>query len=256
LNLDILTALDGFFWFLATLALLVILQRFLHREIQVFFLLLTRRPGLTQALFALLFLPGVFLHEASHFLAAKLLGVRTGRVSLIPRPLPDGKLQLGFVETARGGLLKDALIGAAPLFTGGLLVAFIAVDRLDLQFLWELFRNGQFDLFQQALVLLPSVRDFWLWFYLAFTVSSMMLPSASDRSAWPGVGMAVGVLLGVTLLAGGGTWLLERLAPPVNAFMQGVAMLFGLCAMIHALLVLPFFLLHRLLAAVTRMDAG
>ncbi len=48
---------------------------------------------------------------------AKLLGVRTGKFSLIPQPLPDGHLQLGYVEAAHSDILRDSLVGAAPLIT-------------------------------------------------------------------------------------------------------------------------------------------
>jgi hypothetical protein len=72
-----LSSFDGLLWLLGTLVLLMMLLRLLHREIQAVFLILTRRPGVTQVIFAIIFFPGVFLHELSHFLVAKLLGVRT-----------------------------------------------------------------------------------------------------------------------------------------------------------------------------------
>ena len=46
------------------------------------------------------------------------LRVRTGRFSLLPKMLPDGHLRLGFVETARVDVVRDALIGLAPLLSG------------------------------------------------------------------------------------------------------------------------------------------
>lgn len=248
--------LDGLLWLFIALVPFILLQRWLHREIQAVLLIATRSPGLTQVLFALIFLPGVFLHELSHLLAAKLLRVRTGRFSLIPRPMPGGKLQLGYVETASGGLIKDAIIGAAPLITGGILVAYIAVYKLELQFLWQLFQNGQFELFWRGITILPAIRDFWLWFYLTFTVSSMMMPSAADRHAWPAIGLGVMVLLILAILVGIGPWMLENLAPSVSTFLEGVAMIFGLSALVHAILVLPFFLMHRLLTRLTGMDIG
>ncbi|HCB01517.1 MAG TPA: hypothetical protein DEP19_03965, partial [Anaerolineae bacterium] len=72
---------------------LVILQRLLHREIQVVMLLITRNIQLTLAIFSILFFPGVLLHETSHFFMAKLLRVKTGKFSVIPKPLSDGRLQ-------------------------------------------------------------------------------------------------------------------------------------------------------------------
>ena len=91
----------GFLWFILTLLPLVILQRLLHREIQAVLLILTRNIQLTIGLFSILFLPGVFLHELSHFLMAKILHVPTGKASLIPKSLPNGRLQMGYVETAQ-----------------------------------------------------------------------------------------------------------------------------------------------------------
>ena len=91
----------GLLWFFLMLLPLVILQRLLHREIQAVLLILTRNPQLTIGLFSILFFPGVFLHELSHFLMAKILNVRTGKISLIPNSLPDGRLQMGYVETAQ-----------------------------------------------------------------------------------------------------------------------------------------------------------
>ena len=103
---------------------MIYLQRFLQREIQAIFLLITRQPDISMALFSLLFLPGVLLHETSHFIMAQLLGVRTGRFSIIPKKLDSGRIRLGYVETAKTDFIRDALMGLAPLVTGGLFVAF------------------------------------------------------------------------------------------------------------------------------------
>jgi len=251
-----LASFDGLLWLLGTLAALILLQRILHREIQAVFLILTRRPGVTQVIFALIFLPGVFLHEFSHFLTAKLLGVRTGKFSLIPQAQPNGRLRLGYVETAPGGFVRDALIGAAPLVTGSLFVAYAAIYRMQLLPLWDTVRAAQWDAFWGYLSLVPTVPDFWLWFYLTFTVSSTMMPSASDRHAWLPLGLLVAGLVGLAILAGAGPWMLANLAPPFNNFLRALALLFGLSAVLHALLIIPFFLLHRILAKLTGVDIG
>lgn len=233
---------------------LVLLQRLLHREIQAVFLIVTRDPRLTIIFFQILFLPGVFLHELSHFLTAKLLRVRTGGFSVIPRALPNGRLQLGYVETAKSDIVRDSLIGAAPLIFGTLFVAYVAIDRLDMRVLWDTFRNGQFDLFWLGIRLLPTVGDFYLWFYLAFAVSSTMMPSESDRHAWLELVVSVGVLFAIALLVGAGPWMLANVAPVVSNFLSSVAVILGLSSVFHAVLILPTMLVHKLLSRVTGLD--
>src|SRR5687767_1686837 len=186
-----MTQLTGLLWFVFMLAPLILLQRLLHREIQAVFLILTRDPRLTMGFFSMIFLPGVFLHELSHFLAAKLLFVRTGKFSIFPQALPDGRLQLGYVETARSDVVRDSIIGAAPLIIGTLFVSYVAIYRLEMRILWDVFRNGQLDLFWMAMRALPQVSDFYMWFYLAFAVSSTMMPSQSDRHAWQALVISV-----------------------------------------------------------------
>ena len=249
-------ALDGLFWFVLTLLPLALLQRLLHREIQAVFLILSRSPEFTVALFSIIFLPGVLLHELSHYLAAVILGVETARFSLLPQTLPGGRLQLGYVETARTDIFRDSIIGAAPLFAGGLLVAYVVVTRLDLLPLWATLRNGQFNLFLLGITLLPKVQDFPLWFYLLFTVSSTMLPSQSDRHAWLPLALAVVVLLALAVLAGAGPWMLYHTAPALNTFLSAVAVIFGLSATVHAVLIVPIGLIHLLLARLTGMDVA
>ena len=249
-----LSSFDGLLWFvLGTLALLW-LQRLLHHEIQAVILILTRNPALTVGLFSFFFFPGVFLHEFSHFLMAKLLVVRTGGFSLIPQSLPDGRLRLGYMETARTDIARDSLIGAGPILTGGLAVALIALHPLHLLPLWAVLRNGQFDLFWLGVTLLPQVNDFWLWFYLTFAISSTMMPSESDRHAWLPVGLILVVLLVLAVVAGAGPWMLESLAPPLNAFLRGAALVFILSSALHAVLSLPTLLVHRILTRITGLD--
>src|SRR5574339_226584 len=249
-----MSQLSGLLWFIFMLVPLILLQRLLHREIQAVFLILTRDARLTIGIFSFLFLPGVFLHELSHFVMAKILRVRTGRFSILPQALPDGRLQLGYVETARSDVLRDSLIGAAPLIAGTLFVAYVSIYHLQMRVLWDAFRNGQMDLFWMALRALPQVQDFYLWFYLAFAVSSTMMPSESDRHAWLELLISIGVLFGIALLIGAGPWMLSNIGPHLSNFLSSVAVIFGLSAFVHILLILPTALIHKLLARATGVD--
>ena len=187
----------GFLWFVLMLAPLIYLQRLLHREIQAVLLILSRNPRLTMVVFQFIFLPGVFIHEGSHFVMAKILRVPTGRFSILPKALSNGRLQLGYVETARSDIIRDSIIGAAPLITGTICVAYIAFYQLNVRLLLDVLREGQLNLFWLAVTDLPNIKGFYLWFYLAFTISSTMMPSESDRHAWAPLGIWVALLLGL-----------------------------------------------------------
>jgi len=245
---------SGFIWFIFMLLPLVFLQRFLHREIQVVTLLLTRNMQLTLSVFSILFFPGVLLHETSHFLMAKILRVRTGKFSVIPKPMSNGRLQMGYVEVEKTDFIRDSLIGLAPLIAGTLFIAYAGITQLQLNTLWDVLQNGQVELFWMGVGLLPTVSDFWLWFYLTIVVSSTMMPSESDRHAWLPLGIWIGVLFTLALVSGFGTWMLDNLAPFFDNLLNSVALLFGLSNLVHIVLLFPFFVLHRLLVYIMKVD--
>jgi hypothetical protein len=238
---------DGLGWLLVSFLPFLLVQHWLHREIQAVFLIITRRLSLAVGLFSIIFFPGVLLHELSHFLAAKILRVPTGRFSLLPKALPDGKVRLGYVETAKVDFLRDAIIGIAPLVTGSLLIAYFGIARMNLlplagnlgQADWAAFITGMKDL--------PAHTDFWIWFYLVFTISSTMLPSSSDRRGWLPILIGILVVVGLILLAGAGPWLAEHLAPTFNRFLRSLTMVFGISLVVHLVLLIPTAIIRWLL---------
>lgn len=246
---------DGLIWLLVLLGPFFLLQRRLHLEIQATFLLLTRRVDVALVLFSILFLPGVLLHEISHYLAAHILGVRTGRISLIPRPLDDGRLQMGYVETGKTDLLRDALIGLAPLLAGATFVAYVGLIRLDLVGFWQQIASGAANDLSLGLHYLVNQPDFWIWFYLLFVISSTMMPSRSDRRAWLPVLLIGLILLGLGLLAGAGPWMLENLSPYVNLALRTLAILLAISLGVHLVLVVPFYLFRVVLERLTGFKA-
>jgi hypothetical protein len=226
---------------------LLMLQQKLHREIQVTLFLITRRADITMALFSIIFFPGILLHEGSHYVVARLLGVRTGKFSLIPHQIEKGKLRLGFVETAQTDWLRDALIGTAPLLSGGTFVAYTGLIHLGLLDFWRAYNSGYFTGMLGAVHNLTLQTDFWIWFYLALVVSSTMFPSASDRRAWLPLGFICMLLLVVSLYFGAGTWLVGNLSEPLNRTLLTVAMIFGVSIVVHLVFLPPIWFTRYLI---------
>ena len=243
--------IDGFVCLLL-LGPLLFLQRRLHREIQAVFLLLTHRSDISIVLLSIVFLPGVLLHESSHFLMAKTLSVRTGRFSILPKPIDNGRLQLGFVETGRADLVRDSLIGMAPVISGSLFLIYVGLVQLNLGTIWEnIHLSSNLPALWKSLAILPGLPDFWLWFYLAFVVSSTMLPSASDRRAWLPLGLSLGLLLAISLFAGAGPWLADHVAPVLNEGLSAFSIVLGISAFVHLVLVLPVGIIRIALSRLT-----
>jgi len=197
-------------WMAASLALLAPMTRWFAARVQSLVLLLTASPTAALYVHFIVLLPGVALHEFSHWLSARLLGVRTGKVSLAPKARKGGAAQFGAVQLARADPLRESLIGLAPLLAGTAAVLALAHWRfgLDSSLALDPARlAGQ-------LAQIGRARDTWLWVYLAAAIANAMWPSASDRRAWPVVGAYLGV--GFILLALMGA--LEKTPPGVTAF--------------------------------------
>ena len=213
-------------WLLLAFALLIPLERWIHRRLQGVWLILFNSPDIALILYSLILLPGVFVHEGSHWLMATLLGVRTGHFSVTPERMPDDTLRLGYVETQRVDFVREALIGLAPLLAGSAVVTWIGLAQLNVGAAGEALALGDLLGFLQTLQAVFQSNDAWAWLYLLFAVSNSMLPSASDRRAWPGVIALMLALGGVLAFIGFGPAVAQALAAPVEAVMRGLAVAF------------------------------
>lgn len=235
--------MTSFWWLLGITLPFILVQYLLHKEIQYLFMIITRRPNMAVGLFSLLFFPGVLMHELSHLLAAVVLRVPVKKFSLIPHTTPTGRVRLGYVQTIQADVLRDALIGTAPLITGGAVIALVSHYILGL----PAYFTGDLRTWWQALQLLPGLPDFWIWFYLLFTISSTMLPSDSDRHAWLPVIIVFAVILILVLLAGAGGWMQEHVLPLIASFLPAISAVIAISLLAHLLLLLPVGLLRGIL---------
>ena len=242
---------NGIAWLSLLLLGLAILQRRVHFEFQAIFLLLTKRIDLSILLFSIVFLPGVLLHEISHYLTAKLLRVPTGRFSVLPRPLPEGKLQLGYVETYKTDVFRDALIGFAPLVTGMTVIALISYFQFEIIPSTDSIKIASMNIIMDTFFRVYSQSDFWLWFYFIFVISSTMYPSASDRRSWLSMFVLLFVILLFFILLGAGPWMIDVLIPGFNEILLGLSIILGISALIHVVFLIPSWLIRLIITRAT-----
>lgn len=245
------TPFNGIAWLSLLLLGLAILQRRVHFEFQAIFLLLTKRIDLSILLFSIVFLPGVLLHEISHYLTAKLLRVPTGRFSVLPRPLPEGKLQLGYVETYKTDVFRDALIGFAPLVTGMTVIALISYFQFEIIPSTDTIKIASMNIILDTIFRVYSQSDFWLWFYFIFVISSTMYPSASDRRSWLSMFILLFVILLFFILLGAGKWMIDVLIPGFNEILLGLSIILGISALIHVVFLIPSWLIRLIITRAT-----
>ena len=183
------------FW---TLALLVALwwvsRRLAHYFISSVYLL-THHEGLSVALYAIFIFPGTLVHETSHWLMAKLVGVRTGSFDVLPKFARDGTIQLGSVGIKGGSLWQLALIGLAPMVVGSLLTVWLSYSLVNVDTLGYAVESGSWRAVLNVLAASLQKPDALLAIYLLFTISDSIFLSASDRAPVQQLALYLGLVL-------------------------------------------------------------
>lgn len=251
-----------FLWAAVALGILLILQRWIHAHLHGVSLLLTGRPDWAIIVYAIVLFPGVLLHEMSHWLAAKLLGVRTGSMSLLPRRQPDGTLQLGYVEYYKGsnlGPIRESLIGAAPMVAGTIVILLIGFYVFGVTDLAAAVQTGDIDILTRSVSDLLSTPFILVWIYLIFAVSNAMLPSRSDRHAWPAFFMITGITTAVLLFLGrnmpvGENGLAGTLAGPVAVFFGYLGIALSIAIAVDILFIIVIAIAESILSRVRGMS--
>lgn len=240
-----------FLWLALTLPFLLLLQRWIHRHLRGLTYLLTGRMNWAVLLYALVLFPGVLLHELSHWITARLLGVRTAGVSLLPQMQKDGALRLGYVEYYRSrslGPIRESLIGAAPLVTGLSIVLLIGHHIFDVSSFTTAIRAGNLDQLSGALVSLFEAPDFLVWLYLIFAVSNAMMPSPSDRRAWPPVLILLAVAAVILYVLDRQQVIIAGIVGPMTAVFGYLALALSLAIGVDLAFMLIIYILEGLIS--------
>jgi len=231
-------------WFAASLVVLIAMQRWMTGSLQRLLARLLGSPRRALMVYAFLLLPGVALHELSHWLSARLLGVRATSISLLPRLTRDGNLRLGYVQTEAVDPVRASLIGAAPLVAGTAVLWLLGPRVLSWDVLGRAAVQGRGGELLDGLHAVTQVPVWGLWLYLAVVVSNTMLPSRADRAAWGWVAVAAILTGGSLLLFGWGDAAANLAQAPVRAILTYLAAAFTLTAVLDTLVGLPLWMLE------------
>ncbi|MGB1286201.1 MAG: hypothetical protein ACPG7F_06700 [Aggregatilineales bacterium] len=206
------------------------LERWLHQHIFKVGWLLTHSFQTTTILYYTFFLPGVFVHELIYWLAAGILNIRADRAIQMPEAQEVGELKLNFIKlSSRADIYRKAIITAIPLLAGMLIIWFAAHNIFNLDIAFETMSTGELTDISAGLQQLTTAPDFWLWFYLVFTIANTMYPAnAADLKAWRNIGAILGVLAIIGFIIVPSGTLIENILIPLGTFfseIQGVLLL-------------------------------
>jgi hypothetical protein len=242
-----------FIWVALAIPILLVVQRWIQTHLGGVALLLTGRSDRAVILYAILMFPGVLLHELSHWFMAKILGVRTGSLSLLPQVQPDGTVQLGYVTYYKGqnlGPIRESLVGGAPLLAGTAVILLIGSRVFSVTELVAAIQTGSINALTLALTNLLETNDFLVWLYLLFTIANAMLPSRSDRRAWPAFLLIMGILTAGVYLAGLQQVVVAGLAGPVTAVFGYLGLAFSLAIGVDIFFMLLIYLVESLISRI------
>lgn len=234
--------------FIIIFFLFFLVQKFSHREIQILLLIIFRNPTIAMALFSLLLLPGVFIHEISHLIAALILRVKVNKFSVVPKSLRNGQLRMGYVQTEKTDFFRDSLIGIAPLISGILLVALIANNQLGLEKVDFSLLTFKLDSLLSVLKSMAGQQDLGIWLYLSFCISSTMIPSAADRQSWKIIILGLAIIIIILVLFGTGKWLINTVSLQFDHWFFSIAFIIFISLIIHLLICIPLLVVRVFLS--------
>ena len=167
--------------------------------IQEIVYLTTGSDDLAMVLLFLIYLPGILVHEAAHWLVARILGLKTSKFRVWPK-YTRNSIGLGSVTVSSGGVVWDSLVGLAPLLIGSALIVLIGEQVFDTQTIAFAWRTGRLlDGLNFVVTGLAQKPDSLLWSYLLFAIANAMMPSASDRAPLKSLGIYI-VLIGAVFV--------------------------------------------------------
>lgn len=180
--------------FLLEVVLLYFLSRFLTQSLYALFILVFRSRTTAVSATTLLLFPGTVVHELAHLFTAEILGVRTGKLNLVPENIREESVKTGSIAIARTDPFRRAAIGLAPVFVG--LAVLSALSYWLPGLIESVFRSGT------PVLSNPNALFLILNSYLLFSVSNSMFSSSEDLKGFMPFAITVSLLVSAAYWAG------------------------------------------------------
>jgi hypothetical protein len=212
-----------------TLLPLLWVKRWITQHLQELSMRWVGDPDVALTLYFVILLPGVVVHELSHWLMASLLGVRVRKLAIGPvRKARSKRVSLGSIRVGKVDPVRASLIGLAPLLGGSAVILLIGHFVLGVGELTEAVIAEGVDGILVGVNHLVHVADFGLWLYLIFAVSNAMLPSVSDMVTVRPVLIFLGIVAALVLVVAGIPAVPDEVVKVVNGAAGFLASAFGL----------------------------
>ncbi|MCL5951547.1 MAG: hypothetical protein M1132_07485 [Chloroflexi bacterium] len=239
-------------FFVVVFGLTLFLQNWLHRHIQRLALAITGNPGCAVRLLFYLLLPGVLVHEFSHYVTARLLLVKASGPRLGLGRVKKNRMSLGSVSIAKCDPVRESLIGVAPFAVGIGAIWLLAGVGIGL---WP---NSPFSLDLILGRIGQSLHDWTLWLdvYLIFAVSTAMIPSESDREPWGPVVTVLGLGAAVLFLMGWAPQVPQDAVRAARQLIDALTFALGIAVVVNGLVGAALWLLERVVGGLQARRMG
>lgn len=199
--------------------------------------------------------PGIFLHEFSHWITARLLFVPTGKFSLGPsRTVTRGRqvqVTMGYVMIGQTDPIRASLIGVAPFVFGTIAIVLIGAFGFRQALAVDLPPTGIITGVVTHLGDLLRVPDAWLWLYLTFSISNSLMPSASDRRDWWAAALYLIALAVIVVVLTGIRQPPPELLAAVRRVLDTLLFAFTLTLVIDLIIGVVIYLLYLIISRLT-----
>lgn len=186
---------------LVSLIGLISIKNWIHRRLQAVVMLLGGSKRLSLKIYSLIFLPGVIIHELSHFFMASILNVRTGKINIFPSDhQEDGRVALGSVQVAKTDFIRSSLVGMAPFIFGCILLYSLTVILFGPLLAQPTLHQAIIWLTDQSEIITSPLT--WLWLYLIIAIANTMFMSKEDTRSLPFLGLVFLLLLTAVFISG------------------------------------------------------